>query len=395
MLWRAGFDSYLVRAEGGTVHEASEEIRCPSSIRSRRRIVVAGGCGPTNGLPSLTGEFLYVANQGDGAISEFSIDTATGLLTNLGSFSSGAGELFFMAVHPTNEFIYAADATNFVLGFDIGDQSFSGLIFLQNSRVKVSTPVHVAITPDGRFLYAGNSLSSKVSEYSINLNTGALTSIGTAPSGVGANGVAVESTGHYAYVTNEDDGTVSEYVVQPKGTLAANGTLALPMFSTPTFIATVPPTAAAPSMECAYATDAGFVLAVLHEMAIDTSTGTLTYVGNVPVMTYGIVVHPNGNFIYVTDGVSEISVFAPEVNEGTPTCTVALTSQVSEIENSGPHGIAVEPSGRWAYVANTNTGKVGEFSIDGITGALTSIGEVYSESPPNPASFPVDAVTTH
>jgi 6-phosphogluconolactonase (cycloisomerase 2 family) len=89
-----------------------------------------------------------------------------------------------------------------------------------------------------------------------------------------------------------------------------------------------------------------------------------------------------------------ISVFTPVSNDE-PTCTVALTSQVSVPVNRTPFAIAVEPMGRWAYTANFNFGKVGEFSIDGITGALTSIGEVDSESPPNPLSGPRSAVTTH
>lgn len=94
------------------------------------------GCGPTNGLPPLTGEFLYVSNDGDGLISEYSINTATGALTSVGTFNSMVPfpeDLWLMAVHPTNEFIYAADENDDVRGFDIGDGGFSGLIFARNS----------------------------------------------------------------------------------------------------------------------------------------------------------------------------------------------------------------------------------------------------------------------
>jgi 6-phosphogluconolactonase len=170
------------------------------------------GCGPTNGLPPLTGEFLYISNEGDGTISEFSIDTATGLLTNVGSFNSTApvDTLFSMAVHPTNEFIYAADTANFVLGFDIGDQGASGMIFLRNSHVKdANSAVDVAIAPNGKFLYAASS--PNVSEYSIDQSSGALKSIGTVSSGASGFGLTVDSTGNYAYVAG--GGGVSEYVV--------------------------------------------------------------------------------------------------------------------------------------------------------------------------------------
>ncbi len=89
------------------------------------------GCGPTNGYPPLAGEYLYVAND-DGRISEFSINTSTGALTNLASFVAGSticcSSFLSLTMHPNNEFVYATDnSDNQILGFDIGD--FSGTIF--------------------------------------------------------------------------------------------------------------------------------------------------------------------------------------------------------------------------------------------------------------------------
>jgi len=363
------------------------------------------GCGPTNGLPPLTGEFLYISNEGDGTISEFSINTVTGALTSIGTFNSTApaNDLFEMAVHPTNEFIYAADDANDVLGFDIGDQSFSGLIFLRNSDTPaVNTPLAVAITPNGKFLYATNSLASKVSEYSVNLSTGALTGIGTAPSGSGPLGVTVESSGQFAYAVNVNDRSASEYFLQPLGTLAANGTLVLSAaaISEPVEIATALLSAVIPSPACAYVSDTG--LFALHEMEINAPTGTLTYLGNVPAMGIpdGIAVYPNGNFIYTANSFSDsISVFtqvsSPSPAQGAPPCTVVLTSQISVPQDSAPVSIAIEPMGKFAYTANFLSGTVGEFSIDSTTGALTSIGVVNSETPLNLGSGPKSAVTTH
>jgi hypothetical protein len=198
-------------------------------MRSAKKSVVAAlsvtillflslaGCGPTNGLAPLTGKFLYVSNAGDGTISEYSINTATGALTSVGNFNANAisanAMLYGLAVHPTNEFIYAPDYTsNDVLGLDIGDAAYSGLI-LAEPNFDVPTgmgPMFVAITPNGKFLYSTNYLyshfisssGSGVSEYSINLtpgaptainfNNGALTSIGTASSGMRTLPLAME-----------------------------------------------------------------------------------------------------------------------------------------------------------------------------------------------------------
>jgi 6-phosphogluconolactonase (cycloisomerase 2 family) len=387
-------------------------------MRSARKSVVAvlsvtllmslwlAGCGPTNGLPALTGEFLYVSNSGDGTISEFSINTTTGALTNIGTFKTMAygstfeGELLEeLVVHPTNEFIYVSDeADNDVLGFDIGDQSFSGLIFLQNSKVAVNQPFGLAITPNGGSLYATNSGAVDISEYSLDLTNGALTSIGTIASGSGPFDIAVESTGRYAYAAN--DSSVSEYLVQPSGNLTANGTLVLPVFSTNLdHIATAQP---AQSTACAYVTNQQ--LGLVYEMAIDSSSGTLTYLGNVSAngAPFGITVHPNQKFIYTANANSfSISVFeqvsASSATQGTAPCTIALTSQLSlpSALSPQPFNIAIEPTGKFAYSGNFNFGKVGEYSIDPTTGALTSIAVIDDEVPPNPESGPVYAATTH
>jgi len=82
-----------------------------------------------------------------------SIDTATGDLSLVGQFTSEAGaETRGLAIHPRNEFIY--DPVRFprnVVGVDIGDQSFSGIIFGRNSITPaIYGTTEIAIDPIGR-----------------------------------------------------------------------------------------------------------------------------------------------------------------------------------------------------------------------------------------------------
>jgi len=353
----------------------------------------------------LAGEFLYVSNS-DGTISEFSINTTTGALTNVGTFKTIANALAMnakvlllqhLAIHPTNEFIYVADdGDNDVLGFDIGDGINSGLIFAQNSQASANEPFGIAISPNGGFLYAADSGASIVSEYSIDQKTGQLTSIGTVASGTNPIAVTVESTGRYAYVANFNSPNISEYVIQPNGTLTANGTLDLPL-PVGTNLANIATALPGASTACLYATANG--AQVLYEMAVDSATGTLTYLGNVPVngTGFGIAVHPNEKFVYTANALTgSISVFtesAVSPISGVPPCTLALTSQLL-LSSSIPRSIAVEPTGKFAYVADFFSFKVDEFSIDSTTGALTQIGEIANE-PSNPESAPIYAITTH
>jgi 6-phosphogluconolactonase (cycloisomerase 2 family) len=403
-----------------TVYEREEEPFMRSAKKSVGAVLTVtlimslwlAGCGPTNGLPPVAGEFLYISNNSDGSISEFSINTTTGALTRVGSFSSNpASGMVGLAVHPSNEFIYGSGNFSLdVFGFNIGDQSvdgvnYDGLIFLQSTDiVSLSLPNVEAITPNGAFLYVTDTGSSSVSEYSINQHTGVLTSNATMLTGLRPVGVMVEAGGNYAYVVNSQGTTtsVSEYLVEANGTLAANGTLPLSSeaASVPLLIAEARP---AQATACAYVTDNG--LNVLHEMAVDTSTGALTYLGNVPVVTpsgtpepQAIAVHPSGKFIYTGDFDHTIAVFTqvPPSDVGLapiPPCTVTMTSLLSV--SASPFSIVIEPTGQFAYTANNNNGTVGEFSINQSTGALTAIGEIDSESPPNPKCDPASAVTTH
>ena len=276
-----------------------------------------------------------------------------------------------MAMHPTNEFIYAADQNDSdVLGFDTGDGSFSGLIFERNSDAPaINAPRVEALTPHGGYLYATNSggTAAEVSEYVIDLKTGALTSNGTAPCGHPV-GVAVEPSELYAYVVNLFDQTVSQYTLHPPGKLVTNGTLNLPFneSSTPELIATTLPLAEAESTECAYVTDDG--LGVLHQFTIDLVTGALTQLPDVSAdsLPFGIAIHPTGRFIYTASAKSNsISVFSQTSATDVTACTAPLTSQVTSslavVTNlSGPISIAVEPTGQFAYTANSSNGTVGK-----------------------------------
>jgi 6-phosphogluconolactonase len=360
------------------------------------------GCGPTNGLPPVSGEFLYVANAGDGTISEFSINTTTGALSNVGSYptTSAAFGLLSLTVHPTNEFIYATDANgDHLFGYDIGDQKvedqdYNGKIFMPNTDTP-STATNTAITDDGRFLYGTSSSDRSIQEFSINLvpgtpdapneENGLLTSIGTIPTAGAVYGMAFDESGRDAYVV-EAPQRVLQYFVEADGHLTPNGSLTLT--SPDSGIRRIVTTKPGPSTECAYVEGGSAV----YEMAIN-ATGTLSLLGSVAlngVRPNDIAIHPNGKFLYVASTTpSSISLLSVS-----PTCMLTMKTQLSLPEN---HAVdfAIEPSGKFAYATNLFLATLDEFSINQISGAISLIGTVDSESPANPTSLPAAIVTTH
>jgi 6-phosphogluconolactonase len=125
-----------------------------------------------------------------------------------------------------------------------------------------------------------------------------------------------------------------------------------------------------------------------------TTTGALTPISGSPfAVRFGassVAVDPTGKFAYVTsidDNVSGyVSGYAIDPNTG------ALTAISGSPFAAGvaPISVAVDPTGRFAYVANGNSNNVSAYTIDPTTGALT----VTSGSPfatlGNPDSVTVD-----
>src|SRR5208337_4537872 len=97
----------------------------------------------------------------------------------------------------------------------------------------------------GLFGYVTNELDATVSEYSRNTTTGALTPLatpiiaaGTSHSGLGPEGIAIDSTNSYAFVANTNDGKIYQFTINSStGELASNGSISNGSTSEPRQIA--------------------------------------------------------------------------------------------------------------------------------------------------------------
>jgi len=119
---------------------------------------------------------------------------------------------------------------------------------------------------------------------------------------------------------------------------------------------------------------------------MDPSTGALVPIAGSPFPAaqepVAVVVDPSGRFAYVANEGGTVSGMCPPA---TP-CGVSayaidrLTGALTQIAGSPfpagpePSGVAVDPSGKFLYVANQITDTTWEFSIDAVTGTLTNIG---------------------
>jgi 6-phosphogluconolactonase (cycloisomerase 2 family) len=248
----------------------------------------------------------------------------------------------------------------------------------------------VTVDPFGKFAYVASSglfdTDGSVDVYTIDATTGALTYTG-AVNGDGPdfccfNSVAVHPSGKFAYVVDGIGGSdsVSMYSIN-----ATTGALtSIGQIGAGTFPVSV---AVDPSGKFAYVADASDAPGSAGNVSmytIDATTGALASIGTIAAGTdpVSVVVDPSGKFAYLTDSDSN-AVWMYTINA----TTGALASIGTIAAGTDPVSLAVDPSGKFAYVTNYNSNDVSMYSIDGATGALTPIGTIATG--PYPTSIAV------
>jgi len=89
-----------------------------------------------------------------------------------------------------------------------------------------------------------------------------------------------------------------------------------------------------------------------------------------------ITVDPNGKFAYVTNS-NVASVSAYTVNASGTLSAIDADTGVAGIQNfntgANPDHVEIDPNGKFIYVANQNSGSISAFTIDSVTGFLSAI----------------------
>jgi DNA-binding beta-propeller fold protein YncE len=233
----------------------------------------------------------------------------------------------------------------------------------------------------GKFAYVANTgcLDGYVSMYMINPTTGALASIGP-PVPVpdeGARSMAVDPFGKFAYVASwgegDTGGSVSAYTINATtGALMSTGTI----FGGAAGLCAPWSVVVDPSGKFVYVANEGCPSPTNVSMfTMNATTGALTSIGTVVAggRAISVAVDPKGKFAYVASrsnppgSVGNVSTYTINAPTG------ALTSIGTIAAGTDPVSVAVDPTGKFAYVSNSGSNDVSMYTIT-TTGALTSIG---------------------
>lgn len=161
-------------------------------------------------------QFLYVLNQGSSAIagsstiSIFSIDSARGFLTAVGSPVSVPPSPQFLVVSPTAALLFVSGGTQ-ISAFTIN--SDGTLSAVAGSPFTVGTDIRgMVIDPKGQFLYAADRGANTVASFSIQ-SSGVISPVAGSPFAAGTQPVmvAIDSTGTFVYTANTGSNDSSAY----------------------------------------------------------------------------------------------------------------------------------------------------------------------------------------
>jgi DNA-binding beta-propeller fold protein YncE len=344
----------------------------------------------------------YVANTTDSTISQYTIDGA-GALTQVGTPVGTGSFPRKIAVDPTGKFAYV---TNF--GTDPGTPGAGATVsqytvaadgtLTPNSSATAATglnPYAIAIDSTGKYAYVTNQGSDTVSQFTLGAD-GVLTPMSTpsVPCGHLPYGLTIDPSGSHVYVANLGSSntkgtTVSQYRIGAGGAL-------VPM-TAPLVTTGKGPLAVTVDAAGTHAYVSNFFDLTVSQFNIDAS-GALVPSGATNVATgadpYPVTITPNGKYAYFSnkfdDTISQCSVAS--TGTGVLDCS-AGTISTSSTHPAQPQFIAFDPFGLYAYVVNFNTGTGGtiaKYSI-GATGLLVPM----AGSPTTPAgNGPFSIVTT-
>jgi 6-phosphogluconolactonase (cycloisomerase 2 family) len=299
------------------------------TVKSDGTLTAVGVSSTAGILPSgmamdAAGHFLFVANQGvqcdrtTGTISVFSVSGTA--LNKVGDFVTAPGldpnstRPAAVAVSLSGNFLYVANQFDPQFGATVTVFSIASSGALAPILVPPPAgppyqvgrqPAALTLTPDGNFLYVANSGSNTVSGFAVcdkqsatcptsgTVPDGSLTSLGAPiPAGLAPSAMAVTSSGKFLFVVDSGSNQISQYkITTGTGVLVANSPTTISSTS-PVWIAfragTTTVKATGGTIDYLYAANSS--LNTVSAFSFDSTVGVLNVLAGTPAATGGLPV---------------------------------------------------------------------------------------------------------
>ena len=351
--------------------------------------------------------YAYITNNGEGTVSEFSRQ-ADGALDFLRTAKAGAvNGPTGVAIDPSSRFLYVANEGDgriyqFSIKRNTGDLAAIGKGWVDGEAT--SHPQQIAISPHGDFLYVtnsgkpsdgknseGKSADGSIAEYEIDGATGALKPLEMFRGGGLQQpiGIALMPSGKFVYVSDVGAGTLVGFAVESGGRLKL-------VASTPS-LGDRPGQpgliAIHPSGSLVYIADRSIGSVVVARPDADGKLSVVKayHVGISTSGPFGITLAAMGQnvFVYTANIVGDTVSSLTVVRDGLDLVGECPTGM------GDPIGMVVDPAGRNLYVVNRNASTVAQFAIAETNGvALTPKASIFTAASPDEPSHPLYIATT-
>jgi 6-phosphogluconolactonase len=342
----------------------------------------------------------YTAQGKSKGIHVSRLDTGTGLLA-APELAAESANPSFLAVHPSRDFLYAANEIGDYEGKAGSVSAFAfdrltGKLRALNRQSSVGGgPAHLVVDPAGRHVLVANYGGGSVAVLPL-ADDGTLKPASSFVQHTGssvnvsrqkqphAHSINTDSSGRFAYAADLGIDKVLIYRFDAaKGVLTAND---------PAFAAVEPGSG---PRHFAIHPGGGFAY-VINELPLtitgfvrDAARGGLTAMQTISTLppdqqkqtgysTAEIQVHPSGRFLYASNrGHDSIAVFSIDEKTGRLTFVETVPTQ-----GKTPRNFGIDPTGTYLLAANQNSDSVVVFRIDPKSGRLTPTGSTISVGAP-------------
>lgn len=348
------------------------------------------------------GRFIYVKHSvptqtSASGLTVFAIDASSGALSEIAGspFDTGAnpiatsfdstgrylfaGHLLVSGAPEFNVRAYTVDATTGALSDIAGSPFATG-----------SYPSAVAVDPSRKYLYVTNQLSNQLTAYRIENGSGELTQLQGAPANAGSTptfiSVAEDTTplqlqSKFVYVLDLIGNTVRSFTIDADGMLSPGAT-PLTLANSPSSITLDP------KNHYAYVTN--FTDDTVGIYSVAAATGALTEIAGSPVpignSPRSLVIEPTGRYAYVA------SMAANSIEKLTiDPATGALSSPVSINVGQAVNMLKIAPNGKWLLATTSSDSFVYSYPIDTVTGELDTAAATFIDTTGTVDSIAVDA----
>jgi 6-phosphogluconolactonase len=234
------------------------------------------------------------------------------------------------------------------------------------------------IVTSTNFLYVSDFINNAVYAFSVDNTSGTLTTVSGSPftvgPGQGAGGLATDPGGKFLFVAESNANQLAAFTISSSGQLAA---VAGSPFATGSFPVE---DAVDPSGKFLYVSNNQDGLGSISGYTINSSTGVLTPISGSPFATMvnggpvGLTVHPNGKFLYVAMGGTDVpnnQIVADSIDATTGALSPVTGSPFAT--GTQPSWVAINPAGTFLYSANVSDNNVSAFSVDANAGTLSQV----------------------